>query len=109
MPRTVEHIVATHRLAAERRASGKPVWDETIDVSEVYRDESLTFEERRDRIVAILKRSRWYRNADPHRFDGVHEIIDDHLPYAETYAEFNGWWDELYDHADYDRVWIRTV
>lgn len=108
MPRTPDHLVAVHQLAAERRKAGKPVWAETVDLSHVFHDEALTFEQRRDAIVARLKASRWFKNADPHRFDGVYEIINDHLAYAENQDEFNGWWDELYDHADYDRVWFKT-
>lgn len=108
MPRSVEHIVAIHQLAAERRQQGRPVWAETLDVSDVFHDDELSFEERRDAIVAVLKASRWYRKADQHAFDGVVDIVNDHLAYAENADEFDAWWDELYDLADYDRVWIKT-
>ncbi|NKY60426.1 hypothetical protein [Nocardia flavorosea] len=107
MPRTVDHIVATHQLAAERRKAGKPIWDETIDVSRVWNDDDLSFEEKRDAIVAQFKRSRWFRDDD--EFGRVREIVDEEIAYAEDVDEFDGWWDELYDLADYDRIWIKTV
>ncbi|WP_043598935.1 hypothetical protein [Nocardia otitidiscaviarum] len=109
MPRTIDHIVATHQLAADRRRQGRPIWDETIDVSDVFHNEDMSFEEIRDVVVAKIKASRWYRKADPHDFNGVREITDDHLAHADDVDEFDGWWDELYDLADYARVWIKTV
>lgn len=33
MPRTLEIIVENHRVAAERRAAGRPVWDRKIDIN----------------------------------------------------------------------------
>ncbi|MFD6400753.1 hypothetical protein [Nocardia sp. NPDC060249] len=108
MPRTVDRIVATHQLAQERRRTGRPVWAEKIDLSDVFRDPAMTFIERRDAIVARLKQSRWFKDADPHEFDGVHDIVDEHLAEAENTDEWDAWWDELYDLADYARVWIGT-
>ncbi len=105
MPRTVDHIVETHRLAAERRAAGQPVWDRRINVADIWRNEALTFEQRRDAIVARLRTSAWLagRNAS----DPLVEAVDG-LAAADDVDEFDGWWDEVYDHADYDRVWIAT-
>lgn len=108
MPRTVEHIAAVHELATERRRAGKPVWSNEIDLSGVFHNAEVTFEQRRDAIVARLKASRWYRESDPEIGGSVAEIIRDHLAYAEDTDEFDAWWDELYDHADYDRVWLKT-
>lgn len=102
MPRTVDHIVATHRLAAERRKAGKPIWDETIDLTHVWDDDDLSFEEKRDAIVARLKTSRWFKN------DPQPQAIVDVLAQTENVDEFDGWFDELYDHADYARIWIKT-
>lgn len=107
MPRSVEHIVATHQLAVERRRLGKPVWAYTVDISRPWNDDSLSFKEKRDDIVGILKRSRWYKQADPDAWGGVREVVDDHLAYAEDVDEFDEWWDQLYDLADYDRAWIK--
>ncbi|TDP29838.1 hypothetical protein [Nocardia ignorata] len=108
MPRTVEHIVATHELAHERRRAGRPIWAEKVDLRDVFRNPDMTFIECRDAIVARLKRSRWFVEADPLECDGVHDIIAVHLAHAEDTDEWDGWWDELYDLADYARVWIGT-
>jgi hypothetical protein len=106
---TPDHKVAMLHLAADLRAAGKPIWSEKIDLKDVFHDKSITFEQRRDAIVARLKMSRWYIDADPDELDGVREIIDCHLAEAEDVDEFDGWWSDLYDHADYARVWIGTV
>jgi hypothetical protein len=63
----------------------------------------MTFEERRDAIVAVLRGSAWLKGYD--EFDWVPEIVDN-LADASDADEFDGWWDELYDMADTDRVWI---
>lgn len=106
MPRTVEHIVETHRIASNLRRAGRPIWSETIDLSAFWGDNSLDFETKRDMICGAFRRSRWHKNADPDAFDGIIEIVD-HLADAEDWDDFNGWWDEMYDLADYARIWIK--
>ncbi|MEV0830853.1 hypothetical protein [Nonomuraea rubra] len=103
MPNTVEHKVEMFMLARERRAQGKPVWDRTIRIGHVWRNENMTFTERRDAVVRILRASPWVKDRD--EFDQLVEVVDN-LAEAEDAEEFDGWWDELYDHADGDRVWI---
>ncbi|WP_344010736.1 hypothetical protein [Nocardiopsis exhalans] len=107
MPRTADHIVHTHQIARARAAAGLPVWERHIDLRGVFHNDSLTFEERRDAIVKRLKVSPWYQQADVAEFDGVYDTIHE-LAHAEDPEEFDGWWDELYDHADTDRVNICT-
>lgn len=106
MPRTVDHIVETHQIAQERRAAGLPIWDKRIDVSAVFHDDDLSFTERRDAIVERIRKSGWL--ADRDEFDDLVELVNDHLAYAEDVKEFDELWDALYDHADVDRVWIKT-
>lgn len=103
MPATVEHKVEMFRLARERQTQGKPSWAHTIRIGHVWGNEDMTFIERRDAIVRILRASRWVKERD--EFDSLVEVVDN-LAEAEDTEEFDGWWDELYDHADYDRVWI---
>lgn len=111
MPRTANQIAETHMVARARQQAGRPVWDEVVRLGDVWRDEDLSFEERRDAIVARLRTTRWFAQSDPDEFDGVHEIIAYHLAEAEDADEFNGWWDDLYDHADLGehRVFIDTI
>lgn len=105
MPRTVEHIVETHRLASERRAAGKPIWDYTIDLSSVFHSDDMSFEQKRDAIVRILRASRWIKDLD--EFDNAVQAVNE-LANAEDTEEFDSWFDELYDCADVDRAWIKT-
>lgn len=107
MPRTADHIVHTHRIARQRVADGLPVWAHRIDVSDVFHSDTLTFTQRRDATVKRLKASPWYTTADPIEFDGVHDVVNE-LGNAEDAEEFDGWWGDLYDLADTDRVYIRT-
>lgn len=107
MPRTIDHLVHTHQIARQRVAEGKPVWEHRLDVSDVFHNDRLTFEARRDAIVKRLKDTRWYKDADQIEFNGVYDVITE-LGNAEDTEEFDGWWDELYDLADTDRVNIRT-
>lgn len=102
MIRTVDHIVETHRIARARRAAGQPIWAHHLDVSDVFHNDTLTFEQRRDRIVARLRASVWHRDSET-----VQELTDE-LADSENGDEFDGPWDGLYDEADYNRVWIRT-
>lgn len=106
MPRTIESIAANHQAVIARREAGQPAWDETIKIGHIWNDDTLTFTETRDRIVAALRNSRWYKNADPDDFDDVNEVIDFHLAEAPDATEFDCWWDDLYDLADRDRIWI---
>lgn len=107
MPRDIEHIVATHQLAQQRRSAGKPVWTHTLDLRDVYHCDELGFVGRRDAIAQRIKASRWYQDRDAAGFDEFGELIDD-LARAEDQAEFNEYFDAVYDRADYDRVWIKT-
>jgi hypothetical protein len=105
MPDSVEHRVEMFRLARERLAAGLPVWDKTLDMRDVFHNDAITFEERRDAIVRRLRSSAWLKGRD--EFDRLVEVVDN-LADAEDTTEFNGWWSELYDLADYERVWIKT-
>lgn len=106
MPSTPDHKVEMHQLARARVAAGLPVWDRKIRLGDVFRNEDMSFEERRDAIAARLRASAWL--TDPDRRMGLDEAVDG-LAGAEDVDEFDGWWDEIYDLADYDRVWIDTV
>lgn len=64
MPQTIDHKVEMFRLAQSRLAAGLPVWDRKISFKGVFGDESRTFTERRDRIVAILRASSWLAGRD---------------------------------------------
>jgi hypothetical protein len=79
-------------------------WNEKIELADVFHNDDLSFTERRDIIVARIKRSRWYHQADIDNGDLL-DIVDA-LADSDTEDEFDGSWDELYDLADEDRVWV---
>jgi hypothetical protein len=105
MPNTPGHKADMFGLARSRMAAGKKSWEHTINLGGVFHNESLTFTDRRDAIVRILRASKWVRDTD--EFGRLAEVVDN-VADAEDVTEFDGWWDELYDLADYDRVWINT-
>lgn len=102
MPRTAEHLVETHHIASARRASGQPIWAHRIDVSDVFHNETMTFEQIRDAVVARIRSTAWFTSSET-----VQNIIEE-LADSVDRDEFDGPWDALYDEADYDRVWIKT-
>jgi hypothetical protein len=105
MPNTVEHKVEMRQLARERLDAGKPVWDRKIRLADVWRNEAMTFEQRRDAIVARLRASAWFKGYD--EYDELPQSVEE-MADAETKAAFNDVMDEIYDIADADRVWIET-
>lgn len=100
MPRTIESMIDHAEEARRRINTGRAVWDEKI---RAVRIEGAPFEENRDRFVAALERSRWFRRQD--YGDIVHELWDE-IKDAETVEHFDSCLDALYDEADDDRVWI---
>ncbi len=117
MPRTVDHIVEMHRLAADRRPEGKPVWAFTVEgVKDALGafDDHGDFLRSRDEVVAAIKASAWYRQAG--EFDDLWEVVDEmsdvgspDIDWDDDYDEeqhFNACMDRIYDLADWDRAWI---
>jgi hypothetical protein len=102
---TVQHKVEMHRLASARRAAGKPVWDHTIKIGHVWRNDEYTFEQRRAEIVACVRRSSWYKTAVTEEDSDLVELVEN-LATEGDVEEWDCLWDEFYDLADHDRVWI---
>jgi hypothetical protein len=66
----------------------------------------MTFEQRRDAIAAAIRSSGWLR------MTASAEHLEDLLKSLASAADadrFDEVWDEVYDLADEDRVWIATV
>lgn len=83
-----------------------PHWKYTLDVSDVFRNEALSFEQIRDGVVAHIRANRWYAHyggQDTNLGDVVDELAE-----ATCIAEFDWLWNEIYNHADKDRCWIVT-
>jgi hypothetical protein len=81
------------------------VWHLTLDLKGIWRDESLTFGEKRDKVVARIKTSGWRALTPyPDHFDDLVAELEESL----NSIEFEYAFDELYDLADSDRVRIET-
>lgn len=110
VPDAADHRVAMHRLVQQRTKDGLPTWDQTVDVSSVWgtyggeTEEGL--EEFRDRVVAVLRDTRWYREHGP--TSELHAVVEE-LSDVDSVDYFNRVWEVVYDLADYDRVWIKTI
>jgi hypothetical protein len=82
-----------------------PQWFETIKLGDVFHNDDLDLQEKTEEIVTRLKAASWRSfSADPGEFD---RLVDE-LSKAGTLQEFNFTWEELYDLADLDRIWIET-
>lgn len=82
-----------------------PHWEYKLPLKDIFHNEDLTFEKRRDEIVHRIKVSSFYAK-DQHGYLGT---IVEHLEDAKDWPTFNSWWDEFYDYADEERVWVATV
>jgi len=105
MPDTAEHRADMHQLVQQRRAAGLPVWDRKIRLADIFHNEAMTFEQRRDAIVARLRASAWFKECD--EYDDLPQFVEE-LSETRDVDEFDGPWDCIYDIADADRVWIET-
>jgi hypothetical protein len=90
-------------------------WAHTIEVGRFFTDEAeetMSFEERRDGIVAVLKGQPFYKEDGYGSDDSMEfefwDAVDD-LSMAQTYGDFDSAWHSLYDWADNHRVWIDAV
>ena len=105
MPDTADHRAAMYRLATERRAAGLPVWDGTLKLADVFHNDHLTFERKRDAIVGRIRATPWFKDKD--EYDDLVYLVEE-LAETEDNGSFNSLWSDLYDMADADRVWIET-
>jgi hypothetical protein len=81
-------------------------WLKKIPLGDVFHNEEMTFEQRRDETVRRLRSSGWLTmTADD--FD-LSDMFDE-LGETRDGNEFDEVWDRIYDQADYDRVWIGTL
>ncbi|KXO99068.1 hypothetical protein AXK58_24245 [Tsukamurella tyrosinosolvens] len=110
MPRTIESIVDCHRAATDRHARGLPTWDQTIEIKHLLGADEHAAIEVGKAIAQVLRRSRW--SSDDSEVAELAEFFDEIEADWEGHYEapvdrLNALLDELYDRADYARVWIR--
>lgn len=117
MPRTIESIEKSHRIAEERLKKGMPLWDRKLAIKHLLiggnnnsdLDEDENAQEVGRKIATALRSSSWFR-ADKKASKDVGfskvEGIAEKFEYIYDLYEFNDVLDMLYDMADADRVWI---
>jgi hypothetical protein len=79
-------------------------WNHTIRVSGVFHNDDLPFEVKRDRIVSRLNP---LKDKFPEDWDLEDVILS--LSEAEDANDFDLAWDDFYNWADDNRVWVETV
>lgn len=86
-----------------------PVWHLTVkltDLTDQYRKGELGVEELAEKVAERIKQSGWRDITPyPHTFDDTVSLLRGVDSESEYVAVFN----ELYDLADSDRVWIETA
>ena len=86
-------------------------WQYKLDVSDLFHDEDLSFEQRRDGVVGRLRAAPFYED-DPIRWNADTEelyLVVDELADTDDEDYFDSVWNALYDWCDVDkRVWLNT-
>lgn len=118
MADTAEHRALCFQLATERTRAGKPSWAAQLDLADIFRADDLEFADKRDQIVARVKRLP--------QVTAAQDIVDNHvtsvdysqaedlivlveeLADAEDVEHFDYVWSAFYDWADIARVWVKT-
>lgn len=77
-------------------------WRMTVHLIDVFHNQDMTYEERRDAIIGRL-RTKWVE-ADGGPLDRTIEDLAD----AIDVEEFDDVWAEILERADVDRVWLAT-
>ena len=105
MPDTADHRADMFHLSRERIAAGKPSWAHHINLADVFHNDDPTFEEKRDAIVRRIRATMWFKGC--HQDDDLVYLVEE-LAETEDSTSFDDLWDDFYDIADADRVWITT-
>ena len=76
-------------------------WKHRLQLGDIFHSDEIPFEQKRDEIVKRIKAAKWF---DANDFT-LEEIVEGIHQSPDT-EEFDGWWDEFYDWADRNRVWV---
>lgn len=78
-------------------------WFHKLDLTDVFHNDDLTFEQKRNEIAHRIRTSRFFA-ADELYLTEIYQRIED----AEDTDEFDDVWEEFYDYADRERIWVAT-
>lgn len=79
------------------------VWHETLNLRDVFHNDDMEFEVKRDEIVKRITSLRLFDEDDLEVLQIVEALGD-----AEDEDEFDEYWNDFYDWADGVRVWVAT-
>ncbi|MFY0990900.1 hypothetical protein [Halomonas sp. C05BenzN] len=123
MSRSLDGLLASHQLAEQRRAAGKPVWDRRLRLKDLLAvSPDATSDERAawvaNRIAERLRRqlpAAWLETGEEMDFellevvDGMAALTPSSYDDDEDFSvleDLNNMLGQLYDWADRRRVWI---
>lgn len=81
-------------------------WFLTIDLADLWQDEDLPFEEKRDAICNRIRSSNWAKLTP---YPGHLNELVNAVGATENTGSFDAAFNELYDLADSDGVWFETM
>lgn len=121
MPRTVEHIVATHQHARELASRGEKIWPYKANIRTILSEDRTNeapehLAQVAVRVAGCLRASLPAKFFDFSHADADLDFIDlvefmtdvdtNFLSECKTPVDlFNGWMEEIYDWCDANRVW----
>jgi hypothetical protein len=79
-------------------------WDHTLKLADVFHNDALTLERKRE-IIADRIVKRLGKNDE---FGEEFTDLAEELRNTDTVASFDRVWNDVYDAANYHRVWIET-
>jgi len=77
------------------------VWKSKLSLGDVFNNDSLSFAEKKESITDRIVAASWYDS------DDLGFIVFD-LQFALDEEEFDSAWDQFYDWADENSVWVST-
>lgn len=80
------------------------MWKYTLGIADIFYDEEIPFEVKRDEITRRIRNSRFFSGDDLVLLDIV-ERLEESL----DEDEFDSSWGLFYDYADYHRIWVETI
>jgi hypothetical protein len=115
----MDHMLATYRLAQERRAAGRPVWDRTVNIKRFINTDPDNISDEHcvkvaNEIAAELRAKLPAKLiADDFELEDIVETLEQLRPdsYADdpsfsAVQDLNNTLELLYDWADLNRVWL---
>ena len=80
-----------------------PHWRYTLRLADIFHDDDIPFERKRDEIVRRIKAEKFW---SPDNFE-LSDVMEG-LEQADDVPEFDEAWADFYDYAERERIWVET-